>query len=113
MEVGTVTRVHRRKSGVVGVQYPNHNTVYKVERHLLFGSADEANAQLLEVGKKTPKPHPNKAPADPRPKANPPTNPEENKKTAPEEKKKTDPEAYTPTNLMTALWDPKEGSQEV
>ena len=111
--MGTVTGVHHWKSGVVWVQYPNDTTLYKVERHLLFGCAEEANAHLLEVCKKTPKPPPNKPPADPEPKANPPTNPEENKKTAPEENKETDPEAYPPTNPTPALWDARDGSQEV
>ena len=84
-----------------------------MEQPLFVGSAEEANAHLLEVRKKTSKPPRNKAPADLEPKANPLTNQEENKKTAPEENKKTAPEAYPSTNPTMVLWDPKEGSQEV
>ena len=111
VEVGTVPGVHHRKSGVVWVQYRNNTTLYKVELHIFFGFAEEANEHLLEVRKN--KPLPNKAPADPEPKAHPPTNPEENKKTGPKENNKTVPEAYDPTNPKPALWDPKDGSQEV
>ena len=68
VEVDTVTGVHHRKSGVVWVQDPNDTTLNEVQRHLLFGSAEEANAHLLEVRKKTPKPPPNKTPADLEPK---------------------------------------------
>ena len=55
VEVGSVTGVHTRKSGVVWVKYPNNPKLYEVERHLIFGTAEAAEAHL-----------------------NPPTNPQEN-----------------------------------
>ena len=39
VEVGTVTGVNTRKSGVVWVRYPNNPKLYQVERHLIFGTA--------------------------------------------------------------------------
>ena len=109
LDLGAVTSIHHRNSVVVGVQYLNDTMLCEVEQHLVSGSAEEANAHLLEARKKTPKPPPKKTPADLRPKANRLTNPQENKKTTPEENKKTNPEAYTPTNPTPALWDPKGG----
>ena len=71
VEVGTVTGVHTRKSGVVWVRYPNNPKLYEVERHLIFGTAEAAEAHLQKVRKgKTPTTNP--PPTKP---ANPPTNP--------------------------------------
>ena len=89
--MGTVTGVHHRKNGVPGVQYPNDTTLYEVERHLLFGSAEEANTHLLVVHKKTSKPPPDKAPTDPEPKANPPLTPKRTRR----------PPLKKPTLLLT------------
>ena len=100
--MGTVTSVHHQKSGVLGVQYPVDTRLYGLERHLLFGLAEEGNVHLLEVREKTPDSPPNKAPANPEPQLHPPRTPEEDKK--------TDLEAHPPTNPTPALWDRKEGS---
>ena len=55
VEVGTVTGVHTRESGVVCVRYPNNPKLYEVEHHLIFGTAEAAEAHLLKVRKgKTP-----------------------------------------------------------
>ena len=84
LEVGTVTGVHTRKSGVVWVRYPYNPKLYDVERHLIFGTAEAAEAHLQKVLKgKTPTTNP---PAI-KP-ANPPTNPQENPQ----------PNPNTPTN---------------
>ena len=59
VEVGTVTGVHTRKSGVVWVRYPNNPKLYEVERHLIFGTAEAAEAHLQKVRKsKTPTTNP-------------------------------------------------------
>ena len=59
VEVGTVTGVHTRKSGVVCVRYPNDPRLYEVERHLIFGTAEAAEAHLQKVRKgKTPTTNP-------------------------------------------------------
>ena len=59
VEVGTVTGVHTRKSGVVWVRYPNNPKPYEVERHLIFGTAEAAEAHLQKVRKgKTPTTNP-------------------------------------------------------
>ena len=48
-KVGTATGVHTRKSGVVSVKYPNNPKLYQVERHLIFGTTEAAEAQLQKV----------------------------------------------------------------
>ena len=59
VEMGTVTGVHTRKSGVVWVRYPNNPKLYEVERHLIFGTAEAAEAHLQKVRKgKTPTTNP-------------------------------------------------------
>ena len=59
VQVGTVTGVHIRKSGVVWVKYPNKPKLYDVERHLIFGTAIAAEAHLQKVRKgKTPTTNP-------------------------------------------------------
>ena len=103
--VGTVTGVHTRKSGVVWVRYPNNPNLYEVERRLIFGTAEAAEAHLQKVRKgKTPHP-PNEA-------SQPPTNPQEN----------PEPNPNTPTNLPNppsetqatpALWDASTSFLEV
>ena len=106
--MGTVTGVHTRKSGVVWVRYPNNPKLYEVERHLIFGTAEAAEAHLQKVRKgKTPttNPPPTK-PANPRltpkktlqPNPNTPTNP---------------PNPPSDTQATPALWDPETGSREV
>ena len=51
VDVGTVTR----KSRVVWVSYPDNPKVYEVEHHLIFGTAEAAEAHLQKVRKgKTP-----------------------------------------------------------
>ena len=72
--MGTVTGIHTRKSGVVWVRYPNNPKLYEVERHLIFGVAEAAEAHLQKVRKgKTPTTNPPLAKP-----ANSPTNPQEN-----------------------------------
>ena len=110
VKVGTVTGVHPRKSGVVWVRYPNNPKLYEVERHLIFGTAQAAEAHLQKVCKgKTPTTNPPPPPTKP---ANPPTNPQENHQ----------PNPITPTNppnppretpATPALWDPETRSQKV
>ena len=59
VEVGAITGVHTRKSGVVWVRYPENPKLYEVERHLIFGTAEAAEAHLQKVRKgKTPKTNP-------------------------------------------------------
>ena len=70
VEVGTVTGVHTRKSGVVWVRYPNNPKLYEVERHLIFSTAEAPEAHLQKVRKgkmptTDPAPPPTK-PANPR-----------------------------------------------
>ena len=69
--MGTVTRVHTRKSAVVWVTYPNNPKLYEVERHLIFGTAEAAEAHLQKVRKSktpttNPPPPPPTKPANPR-----------------------------------------------
>ena len=53
--MGTVTGVHPGKSGVVWVRYANNPNFYEVERHLIFGTPEAAEAHLQKVRKgKTP-----------------------------------------------------------
>ena len=68
VEVGTVTGVHTRKSGVVWVRYPNNPKLYEVERHLIFGTAEAAEAHLQKVrkGKTTSNPRPQQSRLTPR-----------------------------------------------
>ena len=51
VEVGTITGVHTRKSGVVWVRYPNNPKLYEVERHLIFSTAQAVQAHLQKVRK--------------------------------------------------------------
>ena len=51
VEVGTVTRVHTRKSVVVWVKYLNNPKLYLVQHHLIFGTAEAAEAHLQQVRK--------------------------------------------------------------
>ena len=108
VEVGTVTGVHTRKSGVVLVRYPNNPKFYDVERHLIFGTAEPAEAHLQKVRKgKTPTTNP--PPTKP---ANPPTNPQENPQPNPNTLTNP-PNPTTETQAILALWDPETGSREV
>ena len=72
VEVGTVTGVHTRNSGVVWVKHPSNPNLYEVECHLIFGTAEAAEAHLQKVRKgKTPTtnpppPHPQRSPLTPR-----------------------------------------------
>ena len=53
--MGTVTGVHTCKSGVAWVRYPNNPKLYEVGRHLIFGTAEAAEAHLQKVHRgKTP-----------------------------------------------------------
>ena len=73
VEVGTVTGVHTRKSGVVWVRYPNNPNLYEVERQLIFGTAEAAEAHLQKVRKgKTPTTNP----PPPRPPTKPANHPD-------------------------------------
>ena len=50
VEVGTVTGVHiSRAGGVVVVKYPNYPKLYQVERHVIFSTAEAAEAHLQKV----------------------------------------------------------------
>ena len=74
VQMGTVSGVHTRKSGVVWVTYPNNPKLYQVERHLIFGTAQAAEAHLQKVRKgKTPTTNPPSTKP-----ANPPINRQEN-----------------------------------
>ena len=64
VEVGTVKGVHTHKSGVVWVRYPNNPKLYEVQRQLIFGTGEAAEAHLQNVRKgKTP---PHRSPLTPR-----------------------------------------------
>ena len=58
VEVGTRRGVHRRKAGVVWVEYPGNATLYEVARNLLFPTPEAAHEHLERVckGKKAPPP---------------------------------------------------------
>ena len=58
VEVGTVCGVHRRKVGVVWVEYPHNPTLYEVARNLLFPSLEAAHEHLERVRKPKGKPPP-------------------------------------------------------
>ena len=59
VEVGTVTGVHNRKSGVHWVRFANNPKLYEVERNLIFGMAEAADTHLQKVRKgKTPTTNP-------------------------------------------------------
>ena len=59
VEVVTVTGLHTFKCGVVLVRYPNNPKLYEVERHLIFGTAEAAEAHFQKVRKgKTPTTNP-------------------------------------------------------
>ena len=70
VEVGTVTGALALKSGVVWVRYRNNPKLYEVERHLVLGTAQAAEAHLQKMRKgKTPTtnpPHPQRSPLTPR-----------------------------------------------
>ena len=110
VQVGTVTDVdvHTRKSRVVWVRHPNNPKLYEVERHLVFGTAEAAEAHVQKVRKgKTPTT--NAPPTQP---ANPPPNPQEN----PQHNQKAPtnpPNPPTETQATPALRDPETGSREV
>ena len=65
VEVDTVTDAHTRESRVVWVRYPSNAKLYEVEHHVIFGTAEAAEAHLQKVRKgKTPPcppPPPNEA----------------------------------------------------
>ena len=98
-EKGTVRGVHGRKVGAIWVEYLGSTTLYKVARHLLFPTPEEAkrhrqDAQRGQGGKRKPK----TPPTDPDKNPNPPTEP------------------TTATNLPSGpikMWDPATGSHEV
>ena len=46
MEVGTVTGVHRRKAGLVWVEYPNNSKLYEEARGLLFPTPKRAQEHV-------------------------------------------------------------------
>ena len=104
--MGTVTGARTRKSGVVWVRYPNNPKLYEVERHLIFGTAEAAEANFQKVRKgKTPTTNPPPPPTkptnrqdNPQPNQNSPTNP---------------PNPLTATQGTPALWYPETGSREV
>ena len=52
--MGTVRGVHRKKGGVVGVEYPGNTTLYEVARGLLFPSPEKGKTYQEEAvgGKK-------------------------------------------------------------
>ena len=50
-EVGTVTGVHRRKAGVVCVEYLDDSQLYEVARGLLFSTTKGAQEHLDRVRK--------------------------------------------------------------
>ena len=108
VDVGTVTGVDTCKSGVVWVRYPNNPKLYEVERHLIFGTAEAAEAHLQKVRTgKTPTPN---LPPPTKP-ANPPTNPQENPQ--PNQNTPTHPpNPRSETQATPALWVPETGSRE-
>ena len=44
--MGTITGIHTGKTGVVWVRFLKNPKLYEVERHLIFGTAEAAEAQL-------------------------------------------------------------------
>ena len=62
VEVPTVTGVHRKKAGVVWVEYPNNPQLYEVARGVLFPTPQGAQEHLERVrkgkGKANPPPQP-------------------------------------------------------
>ena len=120
VEVGTVTGVHRRKAGVVWVEYQNNPQLYEVARSLLFPTPEGAQEHLDCVckgkGKANPPPPgiwasltrkltpcltPKLTPD--KPQKYPPTNP----------KAENNPTPKPTPDPTQQLWDPKTGSQEV
>ena len=66
VSVGSVTRVHTRNSGVVWARYPNNPKLYEAECHLIFGTAEAAQAHLQKVRNgKTPSTNPPPPPPPP------------------------------------------------
>ena len=57
-EMGTVTGLHRRKEGIVWVEYPGITTMYEVACGLLFPSSEVARKHLERVRKGKGKPPP-------------------------------------------------------
>ena len=51
VDMGTVRVVHRRRTGVVSVEYPRNATPYEVARHLLFPSPEASHEHLELMGK--------------------------------------------------------------
>ena len=51
VEVGTITGVYTRNSGVVGVSL-NNPKLYELERRLIFGTAQAAQAHLHKLRKR-------------------------------------------------------------
>ena len=98
VEVGTVTGAHTRKSGVVWVRYTNNPKVYEVERPLIFGTAEAADAHLQKVRKG--KTSPQRSRLTPRLTSKKTVNP-------------TKIPLLTATQGTLALWDPETGSREV
>ena len=110
VEVGTVTGVHTRKSGVVWVRYPNNPKFYEVERQLIFGTAKAAEAHLQKVRKgKTPTMNPPPPAQQSRltPRLTPPENPQPNPNTP-----TNPPNPPRETQATPALWHPETGSRE-
>ena len=77
----------------------------EVERHLVFGTAEAAEAYLQKVRKgKTPPPPQTKP-------VNPPTNPQENPQPNPNTPTNP-PNPPSETQATPALWDPERGCRE-
>ena len=116
VELGTVIGVHRRKAGVVSVEYPDDPALYPVARALLFPTSQGAQEHLDRVGKgrgkATPPPRPS---GQPNPKTNPLTDPKTNPPINPKTNPPSNPKAQNnPTPSPTIdptqqLWDPKTG----
>ena len=121
VEVDTVTGVHRRKSGVVWVEYQDNPQLYGVARGLLFPTPDGAQVHLHRVRKgkeKATHPPPSLQASLTRrlapcviPSVRPPTKPKTNPPTNPKAQKNPTPNpSRDPTQQFG---DPKTGSQEV
>ena len=85
VEVGTLRGVHRRKAGVVWVEYPDNGHLYEVARNLLFPSLEVAHEHFERVrkpkAKASPPPPPSSDQLDPR--TDPLTNPKQTAKITP------------------------------
>ena len=91
------------------MRYPNNPKLYEVERHLIFSTAEAAEARLRKARKGK---APTTDPPPPTKPGNPPTNPQDNPQPNPNAPTNP-PNRPSETQPIPALWDPETGSPEV